>query len=1219
MKRISRILCVMLVLLIAISQLPITSFAYNENVPSYEAEQTDIESRDGKWKYDIVLDKNSERRVWIKDYISSASVGQELVIPSVIDGLRVQSVELLLTASVLNAIRNATKVVFAENTERIAGTFMRVTKNPQIELPSSLLMIDSDAFANLKIASINFPKGLCAIGNNAFQRSTFYGITDIVLPESVEFIGDGAFDNTNITSVKIGSRANFSPSRFSQTAGAYYESNPQYPCTPFSNCSKLTKLDIDENNPYFKTDNGIIYTADEKELVFMNSNPSDYAIPESVEYVCSGVFTDKSFNSLYIPNSIQNFSSIAFCGSIGRLSFAEDCSYEVITSNNFKNCKIDELKIPKSITRIDNDAFYKCNIKNLEFEEGSLLSEIGARAFKSNDIKALDLTPCKLLTSVQTEAFCGNEELLSVDMTDVPLDELATMMFCHCYKLKEFRISKYTKTIGTEAFEYDSELENIDLSNIAQVYSLAFRHCDKINVYDYILSSGTTDDGYVFNEFENHVSLIGYTGDSIDMVIPDKINGKPVTDIVWWANRILKDKKINSLKLPSGLEFISSRAFQYKGVSEINDFPKSLRYIGEYAFSGCSFKSVKLNEGLEYVLYCAFQMCPLQSIVIPNSVSYFSGTVNSTVRSITIGKNVRNVKDTLDSANANKKTIKVSISSENPYYLLERGVLYNGDKTEIFKYYPYFNILDVMLNYQIPETVRKIDAEAFYGCKLLKDIVIPASVRYIGKYAFRDSSITSVRFADGFRTETLDRCFAHCSKLKTATFGKAEVKNLVYTFVDSALTNIDIPDSVENITGAYEMTDLSAVTELNLPEGLKILGNWSFGDSYLGIKELTIPKGVKSVGYSAFSKCSKLENIDFGNVKFLSRLAFEGCSSLTSLDLTGITYISEKHWSATFYNCSNLKKITFNRSDKMYDIGESANRGNETIETVVIGNGINNINSRAFADCKNLETALISDSVENIADDAFENCDHLTIICTTKSNAVLYAKRNNINCKTFKILPVPDQKYTGEEIKPQLHVTVGEYEINQDKDYTVSYADNINPGTARAIAAGLGDYSIYASTVKFSIIREQQPQEPQQPQKPSHKHKYTAKTVKPTYEKAGYTLYTCSCGYSYKGNTKAKLTVPKTSISKLTKKKKAFSVTWKKVSVATGYQLQYSTAKSFKTKKAVTVRGAKSVSKTVSKLKGNKTYYIRIRAYKAYKGRNYYSPWSSIKSVKTKK
>lgn len=1209
-------------MVIALVQFPILTLAKNESVPSYEAQQTDVESQDGKWKYDIALDINDEPRVWITDYLKYTAVGDEFVIPGTIDGMRVQSVEMTSYVS----LKNCTKIVFEENVERIAGTFMHFLTGTQIEFPSTLLMIDSNTFLQSKIKSINFPDGLRAIGSTAFQRCTFTD-TDIVLPESVELIGDGAFDQSNITSVKVGAKANFSPSRFSQTVGTYYDSAPEYPVMPFSNCANLTKVEIDENNPYFKTVDGTVYSSDDIELIFINSYSADYVIPDSVEYICPGVFNNKNFDSIYIPSNINKFGFVTFSGSkIGKVIFADDCAYENISTENFKNCKIDEITIPKSITRIDSEAFYKCGIKRLNFEEGSELREISVRAFKNNDIETLDLTNCKYLTATYSEAFCGNKQLVSVDMTDVPLEELSSMMFCHCYALKEFTLSKYTKTIGTEAFEYDSELENIDLSNTARIYSMAFRNCDKINVDDYLLSSGTTDDGYEYNEFVNHVSLTGYTGESNVLEMPDIINGKPVTDIVWWGNYVLHDQYIQSVDLPANLEFISSRAFQNKKVQEISDFPATLRYIGENAFSGCSFTSLKLNEGLEYVLPGGIGG-QLTSLEIPDSLTRYSGGVSKTVRTLTIGKKVENVKAILDSADYNEKIMKVTISADNPYYCLEHGVLYNKDKTEIFAYYPYFNILDATLNYQIPDTVkiihdnafyeakiiRELDIPdsveyigkfAFYDCSTIKNITIPASVKYIGKDAFSESGATSATFADGIKIEALDGTFSHCEDLSSVTYGDVDIKKLLGTYVGSGIKNVDIPESVEVLRSTYFFTDLSNVTELKLPEGLKVLGNFAFDDSKLGITELTIPDDVTAIGGWAFENCTKLQKINFNNVRHLGRGAFQGCESLESVDLTGITYFAENHWSGTFYNCPNLKKVTFTRTDREYNIDESTNRCNSLIETVVIGNGVKSVKRKAFLNCKNLETAVISDSVETIADDAFENCDKLTVVCTEESTAMKFAQRNNVNYKTFKIHPIADQQYTGNAIRPALHVTVGESDLKAGSDYTASYTDNIKIGTARATAVGLGDYSIYAATVKFNIFCN---------------HQYTVKTVKPTYAAKGYKLHTCTlCGNSYKTDYTAKLTVPKTAISKLTKKSKAFTVKWKRVSVATGYQIQYSTAKSFKSKKTVTVKGAKNANKTIKKLKSKKRYYVRVRAYKTYKGKNYYSKWSAVKSVKVK-
>ena len=93
-----------------------------------------------------------------------------------------------------------------------------------------------------------------------------------------------------------------------------------------------------------------------------------------------------------------------------------------------------------------------------------------------------------------------------------------------------------------------------------------------------------------------------------------------------------------------------------------------------------------------------------------------------------------------------------------------------------------------------------------------------------------------------------------------------------------------------------------------------------------------------------------------------------------------------------------------------------------------------------------------------------------------------------------------------------------------------------------------------------------------------------------------------------------------TSLSTLTKKPGAILVKWKKNTNATsGYIVQVATDKNFtKGTKKVTVKGNTKTSATVTKLKSNKRYYVRIRTYKTANGKKHYSKWSAVKSVKTK-
>jgi hypothetical protein len=150
--------------------------------------------------------------------------------------------------------------------------------------------------------------------------------------------------------------------------------------------------------------------------------------------------------------------------------------------------------------------------------------------------------------------------------------------------------------------------------------------------------------------------------------------------------------------------------------------------------------------------------------------------------------------------------------------------------------------------------------------------------------------------------------------------------------------------------------------------------------------------------------------------------------------------------------------------------------------------------------------------------------------------------------------------YDGKSKKP----SVSAKGLVSGKDYTVSYKNNINVGTATVVITGKGNYT-GTRTLKFDIV-------------------------------------------------------PKgTSLSKLTKASKAFTVKWKKQTTqTTGYQIRYSKKKDMSSVKTVTISKNKTVSKKVTKLKKKTTYYVQVRTYKKVGSKNYYSAWSKTKSVKTK-
>lgn len=133
---------------------------------------------------------------------------------------------------------------------------------------------------------------------------------------------------------------------------------------------------------------------------------------------------------------------------------------------------------------------------------------------------------------------------------------------------------------------------------------------------------------------------------------------------------------------------------------------------------------------------------------------------------------------------------------------------------------------------------------------------------------------------------------------------------------------------------------------------------------------------------------------------------------------------------------------------------------------------------------------------------------------------------------------------------------------------------------------------------------------------------YTVKYSNENSKKVGKYTVTITFKGNYTGTKKLtyKINPKGTNLSKLTKKSAQFDVTWKSQKTqTTGYEIQYSTSKNFKSgNKKVTIKKNKTTKTTVKNLKNKKKYYVRIKTYKIVDGKKYYSGWSKVLNVTTK-
>ena len=227
--------------------------------------------------------------------------------------------------------------------------------------------------------------------------------------------------------------------------------------------------------------------------------------------------------------------------------------------------------------------------------------------------------------------------------------------------------------------------------------------------------------------------------------------------------------------------------------------------------------------------------------------------------------------------------------------------------------------------------------------------------------------------------------------------------------------------------------------------------------------------------------------------------------------------------------------------------------------------------------------------------------------------------------------------YDGTYKKPAATVTFGGKVLQEGKDYTISYRNNLNVGVTTVIATGMGDYTGYTSK-NFTITKRAMTGGTVSV---ASSVSFTGSNITPsvTVKVAGRTLtngtdYTVSYSNNknvgkatvkitgkgnYSGSLSAKFDIvpAKQQIQKLETKYKGFYIDWAQKGSATGYDVEYSVKANMSGTVSKHLKANKPDTLTISGLSGDKTYYVRVRSYTNVNGKVYYGAWSDVKSIKT--
>lgn len=219
-----------------------------------------------------------------------------------------------------------------------------------------------------------------------------------------------------------------------------------------------------------------------------------------------------------------------------------------------------------------------------------------------------------------------------------------------------------------------------------------------------------------------------------------------------------------------------------------------------------------------------------------------------------------------------------------------------------------------------------------------------------------------------------DGAFYDCTNLKSVQLPDGLLTIGSYAFKSTAISSLSIPNSVTKIMqGAF--SDCCSMTSITLSEALETIGDNAFMNCS-SLVSIVIPHSATNIGWNIFSGCDKLRKITF----YCPEINEFWVSGMESVEEVVLGEGVEKVNSNAFQECTNLSSLTIGNS--VQTIGSSAFSRCSKLTDLVLGEGVVYVNSWAFALCENLETVSINKNAKHVNIGAFAGCDKIRKVIT---------------------------------------------------------------------------------------------------------------------------------------------------------------------------------------------------------------------------------------------
>lgn len=526
------------------------------------------------------------------------------------------------------------------------------------------------------------PDGVIEICDNALNWNS--NLTEIVLPDSLQVIGDSAFLGCSISKITLPAAV----SNIKKEA--------------FALCEELSEIRVAAGNQTYFSRNGILFADGGKKLVAYprGKTNSFYKIPTTVKVIGEYAFYyNQHLSEIDFPDELVTIEGSAFedCKLLERVELKGKLEY--IGSYAFAFCDNLTSVNMESVGCVCNSAFSYSPINKIVFPEG--LYSIGRTIANSSELREVHLPSSIWFDNIADDAFESDDVLPDGEHITfyVPHGSDAEF-FCDLYN----RIFEYSDEAPEETETNDTP-DEIECSS------------------DFEISDGI---------------LTSYTGSDTDIIVPYGVE-------VIGDSAFSGKKEIQSITLPDSLTKIDEYAFS--GCKQLNwiNIPDSVEEIGEFAFSGCkSLESLVLPESVNTIGEDAFTGCG-QLVLTVTSGSYAEQyAVDNDIEYCCNNDDYSDdftVEDGILTAyTGNESEVTVPNCVNEIADMVFKGhseitELVLPDSLERIGEYA-FSGCKGLTEIVIPYGTRYIGEFAFSGCRNLTNVTVPDTVCEIGDCAF---------------------------------------------------------------------------------------------------------------------------------------------------------------------------------------------------------------------------------------------------------------------------------------------------------------------------------------------------------------------------------------------------------------------------------------------------------------------------------------------------